>query len=233
MLHSVISIYLQGNKMLIFLDTIDLKAIEKFVALGVIDGITTNPSLFLHANQAPLNIIKEIIHLFPNGIINVEITEQKYDKAYVQALKIRELGDNLVVKIPCHEIYLPLISQLIKAQVPVNITLIFSVAQAVLMGKMGVNYISPFVGRLYDNGFDGIKILEKIIEAFAYYGFSTKVLAASLRTIDQVNNAIALGVDSVTLSPVLLQEVSCNQLTEQGIQKFAKDWQFKNQDLFE
>lgn len=219
--------------MFIFLDTIDLKAIEKFVSLGVIDGITTNPSLFLHANQAPIHIIKEMIRIFPHGIINVEITEEEHDKAYVQALKIRELGNNVVVKIPAHDTYWPLIIRLIKERVPINSTLVFSVSQAVLMGKIGVDYISPFVGRLYDNGFDGIEILKKIGNAFAFYGFSTKVLAASLRTIEQVNNAIALGVDSITLSPVLLQEVCSNKLTEQGIQKFAKDWQANNKRLFE
>lgn len=218
--------------MLIFLDTIDLKAIEKFVSLGIVDGITTNPSLFVSAKQAPLHIIKDIIRMFPHGIINVEITEQEYDKAYTQALKIRELGNNLIIKVPAHDIYLPLIIRLIKENVPINITLVFSVAQAVLMGKIGVHYISPFVGRLYDNGFDGIEILKNIVTTFAYYGFSTKVLAASLRTIDQVNNAIALGVDSITLSPALLQEVCCNKLTEQGMQKFAKDWEAKKEHLF-
>ncbi|RTL04330.1 fructose-6-phosphate aldolase [Candidatus Dependentiae bacterium] len=218
--------------MLIFLDTIDLKAIEKFVQLGIVDGITTNPSLFLHATQAPIKIIKEIIHMFPHGIINVEITEQDHDKAYIQAVKIRELGNNVVVKIPAHDMYLPLIAQLIKKQIPINITLVFSVSQAVLMGKMGVQYISPFVGRLYDNGFDGIEILKNIIQSFALYGFSTKVLAASLRTIDQVNKAIELGVASVTLAPSLLEEICCNQLTEQGIQKFAQDWQAQKENLF-
>lgn len=217
--------------MLIFLDTVDVKAIEMFVGLRVVDGITTNPSLLAHAKLAPIDCIKKILTIFPHGTINIEITESQCDKAYAQALKIRELGDNVVVKIPAHISYIPLIRRLIDEKIPVNTTLVFSVVQAVLMGKLGVQYISPFIGRLDDSGVDGITVLKDIINAYAFYGFSTTILAASLRTVDHINRALTLGVDSITVSPALLVQACSHLLTEQGIAKFTQDWQEKGRSL--
>lgn len=219
--------------MLIFLDTANVQAIEECLALRIVDGITTNPTLLAKTNGKPLDIIKQILTVFPHGIINVEITESDPQKAYAQALKIRELGNNVVVKIPAHKSYLPLIARLVQEKIPVNTTLVFSVAQAALMGKLNVQYISPFVGRLYDNGVDGIETLKTIINCFTLYGFSTKVLAASLRNIEQINAAVALGVDIITISPSLLQQMCSHQLTDQGIQQFTTDWHGKDDELFE
>ncbi|HTM06640.1 MAG TPA: transaldolase family protein [Patescibacteria group bacterium] len=214
--------------MLIFLDAADAQIIEKCLSTGIVDGITTNPTLLAKQKRNPLDLIKEILHIFPQGIINIEITELDVEKAYAQALQIRELGGNVVVKIPGDYRYLPLIHRLNIEKIPMNITLVFSVVQAVVMGKLGVRYVSPFVGRLYDHGIDGIETVRQIITCYKAYNFSTKILAASLRTIEQVNASVALGVDCITVDPALFQQLTKHELTDRGMAKFVSDWHDRN-----
>lgn len=217
--------------MRIFLDSAHVQSIQECVLSGLVDGITTNPTSFAKESDAPLATIAAIQKILPQGIINVEITENSAELAYQQAVKIRNIGHNIVVKIPCYLPFFPLIKRLVQEKIPVNITLVFSVAQAVLMGKMGVAFISPFVGRLYDNGVDGIATLSAMIAAYKQYQFSTAILAASLRTTEQIDQALALGVDIITVSPTLFKAMAAHSLTEQGIAQFNTDWHAKKIDF--
>lgn len=207
-----------------FLDTADVNAIEKWVATGLVDGITTNPSLLAKAGGDPRAQIQKIISLVPDGDVSVEVTETVPDAVYKQAKEIASIAENVVVKIPCHIDYYPTIATLVKEGVALNITLIFSLSQAVMMAKLGVRYVSPFVGRLDDSGADGIALLEEIREVFDNYEFSTQILAASLRSVEHVHSAMLAGADVGTLPIAILQEMVHHSLTDVGIEKFNTDW---------
>jgi transaldolase len=218
--------------MKIFLDTAHIPAIEKWAAMGIIDGVTTNPSHLSkegqnHASLDPGKLIKKICALLPNGQISVQVTESDPEKVYEQAKNLVELAPNIVVKIPCHQDYYGVIKQLVAEGVPVNITLVFSVFQGLMMCKLGVRYISPFIGRLDDAGVsgDGIAMLGDLRTMVDQYCFETQILAASLRTPEHLQAALLLGADCATLSPELLEKVVAHPLTDAGMQKFAQDWQ--------
>lgn len=210
--------------MKIFLDTADIASIKKLMVTGVIDGITTNPSNLSVTNGDPKEIILEICKLFPEGQISVEVTEIEPQKAYAQAKLISKLSQNIWVKIPCHERYYPIIKQLVEEEIKLNITLVFSVLQALMMCKLGVYYISPFIGRWEDLDVDGMQYIPEIRHIIDYYGFETKILAASVRTVQHMHDALLAGVDAVTISPDIFQKSITHHLTDQGIEKFLKDW---------
>lgn len=210
--------------MKIFLDTADVARIKKLMATGVIDGITTNPSNLSATKGNPKEIILEICTLFPTGQISVEVTEMDPEKVYAQAKNISALSNNIWVKIPCHERYYPIIKKLVEEEVKLNITLVFSVLQALMMCKLGVYYISPFIGRWEDLDVDGMQYIPEIRQIIDYYGFETKILAASIRTVQQMHDVLLAGVDAVTISPDIFEKTIAHHLTDQGIEKFAKDW---------
>jgi transaldolase len=210
--------------MKIFLDTADVARIKKLMATGVIDGITTNPSNLSTAQGNPKEIILEICQLFPEGQMSVEVTEIDPEKVYAQAKNISALSKNIWVKIPCHERYYPIIKRLVDEKVKLNITLVFSVLQALMMCKLGVYYISPFIGRWEDLDVDGMQYIPEIRQIIDYYGFETKILAASIRTVQQMHEVLLAGVDAVTIAPDIFEKTITHHLTDQGIEKFAKDW---------
>lgn len=213
--------------MKIFLDTVDVAAVKKWSSYGLIDGVTTNPGLLSRAAGNPIDAIKQIIACMPQGDISVEITETESEKAYKQAHEIARLGSNVVVKIPCHTDYYDLIHTLIKENIRLNITLVFSLAQGVMMGKMGATYISPFVGRLEDNNIDGIFLLHQLHHVIKQYGWKTQILAASLRTVDHVNDAWMTSVDAITVPPSILEQLTTHNLTNEGIARFKQEWSKK------
>lgn len=213
--------------MKIFLDSVDVTAVKKWTDYGLIDGVTTNPGLLSKATGNPIDAIKEIIALMPQGDISVEITETDAQKAYKQAHEIARLGDNVVVKIPCHIDYYDLIRSLVKEGIPLNITLVFSLAQGVMMSKMGVTYISPFVGRLEDNNLNGIFLLHQLHHVIKQYRWKTQILAASLRTVDLVNDAWMNSVDAITISPSIMEQLTTHELTNEGIARFKQEWEKK------
>jgi len=162
------------------------------------------------------------------GIISVEITETNPEDVYIQARKIAALSDNVAVKIPCHAAYYPIIKKLVQEGISLNITLVFSLTQGLMMAKLGVDYISPFIGRLDDIGADGIELIRTLRHMLDWYGFETELLAASIRDTDHFEQALMAGADIATLPPTVLEQSITHQLTDKGMAQFLADWKKLN-----
>lgn len=156
--------------------------------------------------------------------MSVEVTEHEAEKVYEQAHKIVRLSSNVVVKIPCHKNYYGIIKQLVAEGVPINITLVFTLAQGLMMCLLGVKYISPFVGRLDDTGTDGIELLYQLRAMVDQYQFSTQILAASIRDVHHLTSAIQAGADVATVPPAVLEKAVTHPLTDSGMAQFNADW---------
>lgn len=211
--------------MKIFLDTADIAFIKKWADSGLIDGITTNPTHLSKAGGDPKAVIQEICQLLPDGDISVEITQKEPEAVYKQAKAISALGKNITVKIPVHEQYVHIIRKLVQEGVSINITLIFSLAQSLMMCKLGVKYISPFIGRLDDSGESGIEKLGQIRHMIDEYSYPTDLLAASIRTIEHFNDAMLVGADVATLPVKVFEHILEHPLTNAGMKRFDEDWQ--------
>lgn len=210
------------RNMKIFLDTTHSEDIEKWSYL--LDGITTNPSHLAKEQKNPTQQILKICSLMKGKDVSVEVTEKSPQRVYEQAKKISRLAPNVVVKIPCFIAYYPLIKKLVEENVPLNITLLFSLNQGLFMCKLGVRYISPFVGRIDDNDGDGIELLYRLREMIDRYGYQTQILAASLRSVRHLHEAIVAGADIATIPTELLKKASEHILTDKGIELFDTDW---------
>lgn len=210
--------------MKIFLDTADVSAIKRWADSGLIDGVTTNPTHLFKAGGDPKSVVMEICKLLPQGEISVEVTEEKPDAVYKQAKQIASLSDNILVKIPCHRDYYPVITKLAAEGVKLNITLVFSLVQGMFMAKLGVRYISPFVGRLDDCDIEGGVVLDELREMIDTYGYDTGILAASLRHVRHLHQAIMAGADAATVPAEVLEKASEHVLTDRGIALFNADW---------
>lgn len=208
-----------------FLDTADVNILRKYADMGIVDGVTTNPTHLSSVGGDPIAHIQEICALFPQGDISVEVTEIDPDKVYAQAKKIQALGTNIIVKIPAHKNYFSVIQRLVAQGVALNITLVFSVLQGLSMAKLGVRYISPFIGRLNDIDEDGIRVVADLREVMDNYNFSTQILAASIRDLSQVHQVAVIGADAVTLPPEIFEKMITHPLTEQGMSIFNAAWQ--------
>ncbi|OQA34796.1 MAG: Transaldolase [Candidatus Dependentiae bacterium ADurb.Bin331] len=211
--------------MKIFLDTADKLAIAQWAVTGLIDGVTTNPTHLAKEKKSPKELVQEICTLLPQGEISVEVTEKEPDKVYAQALKIAALHQNILVKIPCHKDYYGVIEKLVNDGIKINVTLVFTVVQALFMCKLGVVYISPFVGRWDDIDAHGGDVLFEIREMIDQYNFDTQLLAASLRSVQHVHQAILAGADAATLPIAVLEQCAAHVLTDRGIAQFDADWQ--------
>lgn len=211
--------------MKLFLDTSNLEDIKKYRALGILDGVTTNPSSLSKEGGDVAQKVKDIAAAFPEGDISVEVTETDPDKVYEQAKKIAALAKNITVKIPCHSQYYRIIEKLVKEKVSINITLVFTLIQSLMMCKLGVHYISPFVGRWDDIDVDGSKLLYEVCHMIDMYDYKTELLAASLRTVRNLHDAILAGADVATVSAKVLEKSLKHPLTDSGIKKFDADWQ--------
>lgn len=210
--------------MKIFLDTADYEAIKKWAETGLIDGVTTNPSHLSKAGGDPRAHVAKICSLLPEGHISVEVTEKEPQAVYNQAREIAKIAKNIVVKIPCHKDYYSVIKRLVDEKININITLVFTVIQAMMMCKLGVTYISPFVGRWDDIDVEGVDVLEQIRHMIDIYGFDTYLLAASLRHVRHFHYAILAGADVATVPIDVFEKSMSHLLTDQGIEKFDADW---------
>lgn len=210
--------------MKIFLDTAHVESIKKWAQTGLIDGVTTNPTHLSKEGGAPEKIIAAICQLLPEGDISVEVTEVEPENVYKQAKSIAQLSENVVVKIPCHLNYYPVIKQLVDDGIRINITLVFTLIQSMMMCKLGVEYISPFVGRLDDIDVSGIEAIAEIRAMIDEYDFSSHVLAASLRHVRHVHEAIAAGAHAITLPVEVLEKCTMHPLTDIGMATFLSDW---------
>ena len=215
--------------MKIFLDTSDVNVISKHCESGLIDGVTTNPTLMKQSGRNPIDVIKDISALFPDdSSISAEVVADKAEEMISQAKQYYSISPNITIKVPCTEEGLKACNVLSAKNIPVNVTLIFSVTQAILCAKAGAKFVSPFIGRCEDNGLSGIGLIESIRTIFDRNNIKTQILAASIRTTEHVTNAFIAGTDIVTLPPSIFEEMYKHDLTDQGIDQFDKDWKQVN-----
>jgi len=208
-----------------FLDTANLETITSWNGTGIIDGVTTNPTLLSKEGSDPKELILKICDTVKQGQISVEVTEQAPNAIYQQAKEIAALSNNIVVKIPCNVDYYATMKKLCTEGVKINATLVFSLPQALAAAKLGATYISPFIGRCDDIGIDGIVLLEEICVAVRGYEFGSEVLAASLRSVAHLHAAIDAGTDIATVPVTVLQKALAHPLLTAGMAQFNSDWQ--------
>tara|TARA_B100000949_G_scaffold26212_1_gene19836 strand:- start:153 stop:803 length:651 start_codon:yes stop_codon:yes gene_type:complete len=215
--------------MKIFLDTSDIDIIRQHCETGLIDGVTTNPTLMMQAGRNPVEVIKEISSLFPeDASISAEVVGDTTEEMVSQAEDYYSISKNITIKVPCSVEGLKACKTLSDKGIPVNVTLIFSVEQAILAAKAGATYVSPFVGRCEDNNIDGIGLLEAINKVYQSKRISTEILSASIRNLNHVSESFKAGADIVTLPPSIFEAMYNHDLTDQGLAQFNKDWEKLN-----
>jgi transaldolase len=210
--------------MKIFLDTANVPSIKTFVDMGVLDGLTTNPTLIAKENRDFAELVHEILRMVP-GPVNLEVVSQESEGMIREGHDLAELGPNVVVKCPMTAEGLKAVKRLHREGIKTNVTLIFSPNQALLAAKAGADYASPFIGRLDDAGHDGMKIIEEILPIYRNYGFETQVLVASIRHPVHVVEAAKLGAHVATMPPDVLDKMIKHPLTDIGLKRFLDDWQ--------
>ena len=211
--------------MKIFLDCSDVDLIKQSYSTGLIDGVTTNPSLMLKNGHNPLDVLKEITSIFPwDASISAEVVGETVEDMLAMADTYLEIAPNITIKVPCTRTGLRACKDLSEDDVAVNVTLIFSAAQAILAAKAGATYVSPFIGRLNDQYWDGISLVEEISDVFTTHGSKTQVLAASIREPIQVAKCFRVGADICTLPWDIFNKMYDHCLTDSGLQIFDNDW---------
>ncbi len=211
--------------MKIFLDCSDVDLIRQAYSTGLIDGVTTNPSLMLKNGHNPLEVLKEISDIFPfHSSISAEVTGETVEDMLAMADTYLELGGNITIKVPCTRNGLKVCKDLSEDDVSVNVTLIFSANQAILASKVGATYVSPFIGRLNDQYWDGISVVEEISDVYSTHNSKTQVLAASIRDPIQVSRCFRVGADVCTLPWDIFNKMYDHCLTDAGLHKFNSDW---------
>ena len=218
--------------MKIFLDCSDPELIALAFETGLIDGVTTNPSLMLKAGKDPKEVIKEISGIFPwNASISAEVVGDTAEEMLDMAQDYLEIGPNITIKVPCTVEGLKACRELADDDIQVNVTLVFTSAQAILASKAGATYVSPFVGRVYDQSFDGIGLIEEIADVFATHNVKTQVLAASVREVHQVSSSFRVGADICTLPLPIFYKMYKHILTDKGLELFDRDWKALQEGL--
>ena len=211
--------------MKLFLDCSDAEFIKDAYATGLIDGVTTNPSLMLKAGKDPREVLKEISDIFPfHASVSAEVVGDTAQEMLEMADDYIEIGSNITIKVPLTPEGLKVCKDLSADEVSVNVTLCFSTAQAILAAKAGATYISPFVGRVNDQSFDGIKLIEEISDVYATHKQKTQILAASIRDVHQVASCFRVGADICTIPDKIFSGMYKHILTDQGLKKFDEDW---------
>jgi transaldolase len=211
--------------MKIFLDTADISFIKSAYETGLLDGVTTNPSLILKSGRQLLEVIEEISNFQNLESISAEVVADTAEEMLSQAQQYYTITSAVTIKVPCTVEGLKACKFLSDKGIKTNVTLVFSVAQAILASKAGATFISPFVGRWMDNSVDGIELIKNIRKAFGYSGTSTQILAASLRDVRQVEQSALCGADVVTIPPVVFWAMYKNIMTDKGLELFQKDWE--------
>lgn len=210
--------------MKIFLDTANLDSIRRFNDMGLLDGITTNPSLLAKEGGDPHSHMREITRIV-GGDVSLEVVSTEYEGMMGEGRRLRGYGGNVVVKVPLTPDGLRACKALSSEGIPVNVTLAFSTNQALLAAKSGARYVSPFIGRLDDIGHTGMHLVREIREVFSNYDFGTEILVASVRHPQHVVDAGKIGADVVTLPPAVLDKMLRHPLTDTGLDNFLADWE--------
>jgi len=210
--------------MKIFIDTANLEEIKKAWELGLIDGVTTNPSLLSKEARDPISLLEEICKIV-DGPVSAEAVSLNFDDMVAEAMELSKIASNIVIKIPMTEDGLIAVRKLAQDGIRTNVTLIFSPTQALLAAKAGATYVSPFVGRLDDIGHSGMNLVEDIQIIFENYSFRTEIIVASIRNPLHVLEAAKIGADIATIPYSVIKQLIKHPLTDIGIEKFLKDWE--------
>jgi transaldolase len=209
--------------MKLFLDSVDIAEIKKYTALGIIDGITTNPSLMASSDTDFYKIVGDICAL-TDGDVSIEVASNDFANMIEEGDKILQVAKNIVIKLPVTWDGLQVCKYFTDKGNKVNMTLCFSANQALLAAKFGATYISPFIGRLDDIGEDGMELIAEIRTIYDNYKFKTQILAASVRTPEHVTEAAIYGADVATISTKIMAQLVSHPLTDKGLEQFNKDW---------
>ncbi|NBB69858.1 MAG: fructose-6-phosphate aldolase [Alphaproteobacteria bacterium] len=214
-----------------FVDTADVAEIDDLAATGLVDGVTTNPSLVAKSGRSFVEVVREICGLV-DGPVSAEVTALEAEAMVAEGRALADLAANVCVKLPLTFDGLKACRQLRRANIPVNVTLCFSAAQALLAAKAGASFVSPFIGRLDDQGQDGMQLIADISEIYAQYPrLETEVLVASVRHPMHVVEAAKLGADVATLPPSVLRQLIKHPLTDKGLDAFLADWAKTGQSI--
>jgi len=207
-----------------FIDTANIDEIKAANAIGMVDGVTTNPSLISKTGRAFLDVVKEILEEV-KGPVSLEVVSLDSEGMVKEARELAKLGDNVVVKIPMTIEGMKAVSVLTAENIDTNVTLIFSPLQALMAAKAGATYVSPFVGRLDDISHEGMELVEEILSIYDNYGFVTEVIVASVRHPMHVLQSALMGADIATIPYNVIEQLAKHPLTDIGIEKFLKDWE--------
>ena len=216
--------------MKLFLDTADINEITDLNKTGMVDGITTNPSLIAKSGRNIIQTIEEICGIV-SGPVSAEVTATDYDGMMREGALLAEIASNVTVKLPLTVDGLRACASLSEDNIMVNVTLCFSAAQALLAAKAGASFISPFVGRLDDIGADGMNLISEIAEIYANYDYSTEILVASVRGVQHVVDAALIGADVATIPPKIMSQMYKHPLTDKGLADFLSDWESTGQSI--
>ena len=213
-----------------FLDGSNIEKIKKFSDLGLIDGVTTNPSIILKSGKNMIEVISELASIV-SGSISAEVSALDSEKMVEEGIKLSQIAENVTVKLPITWDGLKACNTLSHKGISVNMTLCFSASQALLAAKSGAEYVSPFIGRLDDLNLDGADLISDIKLIYSNYNFSTKVLAASIRTINHVKQCALLGADVATIPIDIFEKLVKHPLTDSGLSQFTADWEKTGQSI--
>lgn len=213
-----------------FVDTADVNEIRELNDLGLIDGVTTNPSLILKSGRNILEVTKEICAMV-DGPVSAEVAATSYDEIMKEAAVLAKIADNICIKLPLTLDGLKACRALTGAGHKTNVTLCFSANQALLAAKAGATFISPFIGRLDDMAIDGMELIREIRQIYDNYGFETQILAASIRTVNHVKEAALIGADVATVPASTIKALVKHPLTDKGLETFLADWAKTGQSI--
>lgn len=213
-----------------FVDTADTAVIKELESTGLLDGVTTNPSLIAKSGRDFKEVIAEICGI-TGGDVSAEVAATEFDQMIREAHVLRAIADNVVIKLPLTFDGLKACKQLTEEGTKTNVTLCFSANQALLAAKAGATYISPFIGRLDDMNIDGLELIREIRVIYDNYGFDTEILAASIRTPNHVKECAIIGADVATVPPATLKGLVKHPLTDKGLDSFLADWAKTGQSI--
>ena len=206
-----------------FVDTADVKEIRELNDFGLLDGVTTNPSLILKSGGSIAEVTKEICSIV-DGPVSSEVVATEYKEMMREADVLSKIADNICIKVPLTLDGLKACKAITSDGRKVNVTLCFAANQALLAAKAGATFISPFIGRIDDMGIDGMELIAEIKQIYENYDFETEILAASIRTVNHVKQAALMGADVATVPPATLRALVKHPLTDKGLEQFLADW---------
>jgi transaldolase len=213
-----------------FVDTAEIKDIKELYETGLLDGVTTNPSLIAKSGRDFKEVIAEICGIVP-GPVSAEVASLEYDGMIAEGEHLAKIADNVVIKLPLTMNGLKATKYFFDKGIKTNVTLCFSANQALLAAKVGATYISPFLGRLDDINLDGVELIENIRQIYDNYAYDTQILSASIRTANHVTQVALAGSDVATIPPAVIRKLAEHPLTNAGIEGFLKDWKATGQSI--